>query len=325
MKSIKVMAGLVVLCLLTACSAAPAEEPTPTPAPPTEPPEQQQRTELPEPSKQKFLVLNEKFLAVPTSENIAFYESLDSENTIADPRECSEITSFYDCIYVAEVYYNEKCKVKGGDLARFITFDGYGVAMISWMSDYYCKTADLRKIDLVNYLIQNTASNPDINQIEFNDGSYLLSIEIFNRYLTWHSTFYFDADGRIITVFPNLSVKYAYKYDWNDDGIEDLFFLTGFWKIEEQKFNQIIVRNAEEDRKTLNTEYVDPILFDNFMVYMSSRRHSIDFLVYGVFPLESYKPKGYDENLKRNPFYSMETLREYMSKLYVYGSDSTED
>ena len=60
MKSIKVMAGLVVLCLLTACSAAPAEEPTPTPAPPTESPEQQQRTELPEPSNQKLLMINEK-------------------------------------------------------------------------------------------------------------------------------------------------------------------------------------------------------------------------------------------------------------------------
>ena len=96
MKRNKVIAALAALCLLTACSAAPAEEPTPTPLLPTEPPEQQQRTELPEPSNQKFLVLNSKFLAVPVSENIMFYESLESEQAIPDPRDRDQFTYLYD-------------------------------------------------------------------------------------------------------------------------------------------------------------------------------------------------------------------------------------
>ncbi len=318
MKSIKVMAGLVVLCLLTACSAAPAEEPTPTPVSPTEPPEQQQRTELPEPSNQKLLMINEKFLAIPASENITFYESLSGENTIPDPRNRDQFTLFYKCIYVAE-YFSGISRVKGGDLSYYITAKGNRGATISLAPDYYCKTADLQKIDLLDYLF-SVPSNLKINRIEFNDGSYLLSIENFNKYISWYSTFYFDADGRIITVFPNINVKYAYKYDWNEDGIEDLFFLTGFWRTEIA--HQIVVRNAEEDRKTLNTEYVDPILFDNFMVYMSSKGSSIDFSIYGVFPVENYKPNGYDGDLQVNPFYSMETLTEYTSYyLYMVGTN----
>jgi len=318
MKSIKVMAGLVVLCLLTACNAAPAEEPTPTPAPPTESPEQQQRTELPEPSNQKLLMINEKFLAIPASENITFYESLSGENTIPDPRNRDQFTLFYKCIYVAE-YFSGISKVKGGDLSYYITAKGNSRVTISLAPDYYCKTADLQKIDLLDYLF-SVPSNLKINRIEFNDGSYLLSIENFNKYISWYSTFYFDADGRIITVFPNINVKYAYKYDWNEDGIEDLFFLTGFWRTEIA--HQIVVRNAEEDRKTLNTEYVDPILFDNFMVYMSSKGSSIDFSIYGVFPVENYKPNGYDGDLQVNPFYSMETLTEYTSYyLYMVGTN----
>ena len=316
MKRIKVIAALAVLCLLTACNTAPAEEPTPTPLLPTEPPEQQQRTELPEPSNQKLLVINEKFLAVPASENITFYESLSGENTIPDPRDRDQYTFFYNCIYVAE-FFHDISRVKGGDLSCYITSKNYE-AIISLAPDYYCKTADLQKIDLLDYLF-SVASNPEINRIEFSDGSYLLSIEIFNKYLSWNSTFYFDAEGRIITVFPNVNVKYAYKYDWNEDGVEDLFFLTGIWKVENK--DQIVVRNAEEDRKTLDTEYVDPLLFDKFMVYMSSRRSSIDFSPYGVLPLESYKPNGDDSVLKRNPFYSMELLNVYINDLYIVGSN----
>ena len=314
MKSIKVIAMLAVLCLLAACQKAPAE--TPTPTPPIETP--QQRTELPEPSKQKFLVINNRFLAVPTSENITFYESLSGENTIPDPRNRDQFTLFYKCIYVAE-YFSGISKVKGGDLSYYITAKGNSRVTISLAPDYYCKTADLQKIDLLDYLF-SVPSNLKINRIEFNDGSYLLSIENFNKYISWYSTFYFDADGRIITVFPNINVKYAYKYDWNEDGIEDLFFLTGFWRTEIA--HQIVVRNAEEDRKTLNTEYVDPILFDNFMVYMSSKGSSIDFSIYGVFPVENYKPNGYDGDLQVNPFYSMETLTEYTSYyLYMVGTN----
>ncbi len=323
MKRIKVIAALAVLCLLTACNMIPAEEPTPVS--PTEPPEQQQRTELPEPSNQKLLVQNSRFLAVPVSENITFYESLESEQAIPNPRDRDEFTYLYDCIYVAEEYhknlYNvQRCVVKGGDLSCYITSKGNNRATISLAPDYYCETADLRKIDLMGYLNSTVFNSPQTIRIEFNDGSFLLSIEIFNKYLSWNSTFYFDADGRIITVFPNINVKYAYKYDWNEDGVEDLFFLTGLWKAERRE--QIVVRNAEEDRKTLNTEYVDPILFDNFMVYMSSSGSSIDFSPYGIFPLENYKPNGYDGDLLVNPFYSMETLTKYTSScLYIVGTN----
>ena len=316
MKRNKVIAALAVLCLLTACSAASAEEPTPMPLLPTEPPEQQQRTELPEPSNQKLLVINEKFLTIPASENITFYESLSGENTIPDPRDRDQFTYLYDCIYVAE-FFSVNSKVKGGDLSCYRTSKNYE-AMISLAPDYYCKKADLQRIDLLDYLF-SVASIPEINRIEFNDGSYLLSIKIFNKYISWNSTFYFDAEGRIITVFPNVNVKYAYKYDWNEDGVEDLFFLTGIWNVEEK--DQILVRNAEEDRKTLNTEYVDPLLFDDFIVYMSSRRSSIDFSPYGVLPLKSYSPNGDDNVLKRNPFYSMELLNVYINDLYIVGSN----
>ena len=317
MKRIKVIAALAVLCLLTACSAAPAEESTPTLLLPTEPPEQQQRTELPEPSNQKLLVINEKFLTIPASENITFYESLSGENTIPDPRDRDQFTYLYDCIYVAE-FFSVNSKVKGGDLSCYRTSKNYE-AMISLAPDYYCKKADLQRIDLLDYLF-SVASIPEINRIEFNDGSYLLSIKIFNKYISWNSTFYFDAEGRIITVFPNVNVKYAYKYDWNDDGIEDLFFLTGSWKEEFSPY-QFIVRNAEEDRKALNTEYVESDLIGSFIVYMSSKSVPIDFSAYGVFPIDGNKLEGSDKELKRNPFYSMESLSAFMEELYFVGSD----
>ncbi len=318
MKSIKVIAALAVLCLLTACHTAPAEDPAPTSIP-TEPPEQQQRTELPEPSKQKLLVANNMFLAVPTSENIAFYESLDGGEKVPDPRTTERFTLLFDSIYIAEHFSTGYSRIKGGDLSYFITSKANNQARIALTPEYNCKTADLQKIDLVEYLVQETLTNPTINRIEFNDGSYLLSIDFYSNYISSTSTFYFDAEGRIITVFPYINVKYAYKYDWNEDGVEDLFFLTGLWKAERE--DQIVVRNAEEDRKTLNTEYVEPHLFDKFIVYMSSSGSSIDFSPYGIFPLENYKPNGYDSDLLVNPFYSMETLTEYTSTLYIVGSN----
>ena len=314
MKSIKVIAMLAVFCLLAACQKAPAE--TPTPTPPIETP--QQRTELPEPSKQKFLVINNRFLAVPTSENITFYESLSGENTIPDPRVRYDFSPVYESLYVAEPR-NGISIVKGGNLSEPIFFKKDQVSYISAMPDYYCKTTDLQEIDLVNYLFSVSLTSPDFCKIEFEDGSYLIYVYISDPISIFANTYYFDAEGRIITVFPNVNVKYAYKYDWNEDGVEDLFFLTGIWNVEEK--DQILVRNAEEDRKTLNTEYVDPLLFDDFIVYMSSRRSSIDFSPYGVLPLKSYSPNGDDNVLKRNPFYSMELLNVYINDLYIVGSN----
>ena len=131
MKSIKVIAMLAVLCLLAACQKAPAE--TPTPTPPIETP--QQRTELPEPSKQKFLVINNRFLAVPTSENITFYESLSGENTIPDPRARYDFSPVYESLYVAEPR-NGISIVKGGNLSEPIFFKKDQVSYISAMPDY---------------------------------------------------------------------------------------------------------------------------------------------------------------------------------------------
>ena len=318
MKRIRAIAALAVLCLLTACHTAPAEEPTPTSAL-TEPPEQQQRTELPEPSKQKFLVINNRFLAVPASENITFYESLESEETIPDPRTRYDFSPVYESLYVAEPY-NDISIVKGGNLSAPIRFRINEDAFITMMPDYYCKTADLQKIDLVNYLFSVSLTCPDFCKIEFGDGSYLICVYIPHSISIFSSTYYFDAEGRIITVFPNANVKYAYKYDWNEDGVEDLFFLTGSWWEEFSPY-QFVVRNAEEDRKALNTEYIESDLIGSFIVYMSSKSVPIDFSAYGVFPIDGNKLEGSDKELKRNPFYSVESLSAFMEELYVVGSD----
>ena len=319
MKRIKVIAALAVLCLLTACSAAPAEESTPTLLLPTEPPEQQQRTELPEPSNQKLLVINEKFLTIPASENITFYESLSGENTIPDPRVRYDFSPVYESLYVAEPR-NGISIVKGGNLSEPIFFKKDQVSYISAMPDYYCKTTDLQEIDLVNYLFSVSLTSPDFCKIEFEDGSYLIYVYISDPISIFANTYYFDAEGRIITVFHCVNPKYAYKYDWNDDGIEDLFFLTGSWKEEFSPY-QFIVRNAEEDRKALNTEYVESDLIGSFIVYMSSKSVPIDFSAYGVFPIDGNKLEGSDKELKRNPFYSMESLSAFMEELYFVGSD----
>lgn len=318
MKRIKAMAAvLTVLCLLTACYTAPAEEPTPVP---TEPPEQQKRTELPEPSKQKFLVINNRFLAVPASENITFYESLEGGETILDPRVRYDFSPVDESLYVAEPH-SDISIVKGGNISEPIRFRRNEEAFIAMMPDYYCKTADLQEIDLINYLFSVSPTRPDFCKIEFEDGSYLIYVYISHPISIFSNTYYFDADGRIITVFHCVNPKYAYKYDWNDDGIEDLFFLTGSWRQEEFSPYQFVVRNAEEDRKTLNTEYVESNLIGGFVVYMSSKSVPIDFSAYGVFPIDGNKVEDSNKELKRNPFYSMESLTAFMEELYVVESD----